>query len=114
MTNCANKLPVWAIVPASGSGQRMQGDLPKQYLSFQGKTIVEHCLDRLLSHPVIQGVILVLQEDDANWDELAYESTKPVLTATGGVERHHSVYNGLLALQEHCGQNRFYLFRAKP
>ena len=105
MTSYLNKAPVWAIVPASGTGQRMQCDLPKQYLSFQGKTIIEHCLDRLLSHPGIEGVVVVLQDDDSNWRELAYSSTKPVFTATGGAERHHSVYNGLLSLQEQCGSD---------
>ncbi len=95
--------PIWAIVPASGVGRRMQSELPKQYLSFQGKTIIEHCLDRLLSHPGIKGAVVVLQNDDSHWEELGYTSEKPVLTTAGGVERHHSVYHGLLVLQDRCG-----------
>jgi len=98
-----NLNPIWAIVPASGLGRRMQSELPKQYLSFQGKTVIEHCLDRLLSHPGIEGAVVVLQDDDSHWEELGYTSEKPVLTTAGGVERHHSVYNGLLVLQDRCG-----------
>ncbi len=66
--------PIWAIVPASGVGRRMQSELPKQYLSFQGKTIIEHCLERLLSHPGIEGAVVVLQNDDSHWEELGYTS----------------------------------------
>ena len=99
----SNLDPIWAIVPASGVGRRMQSELPKQYLSFQGKTVIAHCLDRLLSHPGIEGAVVVLQNEDSHWEELGYTSEKPVLTAAGGVERHHSVYNGLLVLQDRCG-----------
>ena len=45
----------------------------------------------------------MLQNDDLHWQELGYTSEKPVLTTAGGVERHHSVYNGLLVLQDRCG-----------
>ena len=105
MTCYVNNAPVWAIVPAAGTGQRMQSEQPKQYLSFHGKTIIEHCLDRLLSHAAIDGVVVVIQDGDENWRELAYRSNKPVFTAAGGAERHHSVYNGLLRLREQCGSD---------
>lgn len=98
-----NPTPVWAIVPASGVGARMQSALPKQYLSFQGKSIIAHCLDRLLSYPEIDGAVVVLQNGDPLWEKLDYASSKPVLTAFGGVERYHSVYNGLLVLQDRYG-----------
>jgi len=98
-----NPDPIWAIVPASGVGTRMQSALPKQYLSFQNKSIIEHCLDRLLSYPGIEGAVVVLQKDDPHWEKLNYASDKPVLTTPGGVERHHSVSNGLLVLQDRCG-----------
>ena len=54
-------IPVWAIIPAAGSGRRMHSAVAKQYLAFQGKTIIEHCLDRLLSHPGIAGAVVVLR-----------------------------------------------------
>ncbi len=96
---------VWAVIPASGTGSRMQSDTAKQYLRFQGKTILEHCLDRLLSHSRIDGAILVLREDDTLWDQLGYNSSKPVFTAKGGQERQHSVYNGLATLQCKMGND---------
>lgn len=97
--------PVWAIVPASGIGSRMQGDIPKQYLSFQAKTIVEHCLDRLLAMPEISGAVVVLKDDDDRWERLEYQASKPIFTTTGGAERHHSVYSGLTTLQYRFGND---------
>jgi len=96
---------VWAIIPAAGIGSRMQSETAKQYLRFQGKTVIEHCLDRLLSHPQIDGAIVVLREDDRTWDELGYNSGKPVFTTNGGLERQHSVYSGLTTLQYRLGND---------
>ncbi|MCZ6471287.1 MAG: 2-C-methyl-D-erythritol 4-phosphate cytidylyltransferase [Gammaproteobacteria bacterium] len=92
--------PVWAIVPASGFGHRMQGQKPKQYLPLDGKTIIEHTLDRLLSFDGIDGVVLVLRPDDRDWQTINYQSEKPLITTSGGELRQHSVFNGLLKLLE--------------
>jgi len=96
-------IPVWAVIPAAGSGSRMHSSTPKQYLSFQGKTVLEHCLDRLLSHPEIAGCVLVLDDSDEHWDRLGYMPAKPLFTTSGGAERHDSVYSGLTTLQHRCG-----------
>jgi 2-C-methyl-D-erythritol 4-phosphate cytidylyltransferase len=101
----SSSAPVWAVIPAAGTGSRMHSDTAKQYLRFQGKTIIEHCLDRLLSHPRIDGAVVVIREDDSLWGELGYSSSKPVLTASGGLERQHSVYNGLTTLRHRIGSD---------
>jgi 2-C-methyl-D-erythritol 4-phosphate cytidylyltransferase len=96
-----NKLDsIWAIVPASGLGARMQSKVPKQYLKLCGKSILEHTLDRLISFKPIDGVILVLHAEDKTWEALNYQSRKPLVIITGGDERHHSVFNGLQRLLE--------------
>ena len=101
----SNSVPVWAVIPAAGSGSRMLSDTPKQYLSFQEKTVIEHSLDRLLSHPEIDGAVVVLQEHDSLWEQLAYASSKPLFTSAGGRERHLSVYSGLTTLQYRFGND---------
>jgi 2-C-methyl-D-erythritol 4-phosphate cytidylyltransferase len=101
----SSEAPVWAIIPAAGTGSRMGGTLPKQYLGFQGKTLLEHSLDRLLSHPQIAGAVLALRDDDEHWDQLAYMPAKPLFTTHGGAERLHSVYSGLTTLQYRCGND---------
>ncbi len=92
--------PVWAIIPASGIGRRMQSDRPKQYLSFCGKTILEHTLDRLLSCPLIHGAIVIISLDDPYWSALNYQPAKPLHVAEGGVERQDSVISGLSVLTD--------------
>ena len=100
-----SSVPVWAIIPAAGTGLRMQSETPKQYLSFQGKTVIEHCLDRLLSHPEIDGAVVVLRDDDEHWEMIAYTADKPLFTTTGGRQRHDSVYSGLTTLQYRFGND---------
>lgn len=91
---------IWAVVPASGIGQRMQSDKPKQYLSFCDKTILEHTLDRLLASDHIHGAVLILNKEDQYWGELNYISRKPLVTTEGGAERQDSVINGLQKIQQ--------------
>jgi 2-C-methyl-D-erythritol 4-phosphate cytidylyltransferase len=91
---------IWAIIPASGIGHRMQSDRPKQYLSFCHKTVIEHTLDRLLACDQVCGVILVLRADDEYWEKLQYTADKPLFIAQGGAERQDSVINGLNKLHE--------------
>ena len=55
----SSNAPVWAVVPAAGSGRRMAAEVPKQYLRFQHKTILEHTLDRLLSYDGVDGLVLL-------------------------------------------------------
>lgn len=100
-----NSAPVWAVIPAAGTGQRMRSEIPKQYLSFQGKTVIEHCLDRLLSHPEIEGAIVVLRDEDETWEAIGYAAEKPVFTTPGGEQRHDSVYSGLTTLQFRLGND---------
>ena len=49
-----------AVVPAAGVGKRMLANHPKQYLMLHGKTILEHTIERLLSHPLIDLVIVAI------------------------------------------------------
>lgn len=77
----------------------MGGDIPKQYLSLAGRSVLEHTLRRLSMHPVISEIIVVLHEDDQHWKDLHLEwVARPIKTVTGGEERCHSVLNGLNAI----------------
>ena len=92
----------WAIVPAAGSGKRMGSDaaLPKQYLRLNDKTLLEHSLLRLDGLDILSGIVVVLGEDDAQWQDMVLDLAKPVITAPGGAERAQSVFNGIMALNE--------------
>lgn len=88
----------WAVVPAAGIGKRMGSEKPKQYLVLAGKTVIEHAVQCLLQHPLIQGVIVALHPDDKAWQQIRWDSAKPLLTVTGGRERADSVVNALNVL----------------
>lgn len=101
----------WAIIPAAGAGIRMaqDGALPKQYLEINGRTLLEHSLIRLDSTNLLAGIVVVLNEDDTYWQTLTPEVSVPVITATGGKERVHSVLNGLLALESQAAEDDWVL-----
>ena len=52
------------VVPAAGVGKRMLSSCPKQYLTIENKTILEHTVQRLLSHEAIAHIIIALGEND--------------------------------------------------
>lgn len=93
---------IWAVVPATGVGARMQAGLPKQYLELRGRSILAITLDRLLDHPLIEGAVVVLAATDIHWARLGYTASKPLLVCQGGRERVHSVFNGLQRLATHA------------
>ena len=57
----------WAIVPAAGIGKRMQSDIPKQYLSLNGRPVLEYTVNTLLQNKNITGLVVALQQDDIYW-----------------------------------------------
>jgi len=88
----------WAIVPAAGIGSRMGASLPKQYLPLAGRSVLDHSIERLLRHPLIDGLCVALRPDDPYWADSRYAHHPDLLTVTGGAERCHSVMQALDAL----------------
>ncbi|WP_100643738.1 2-C-methyl-D-erythritol 4-phosphate cytidylyltransferase [Alteromonas facilis] len=93
----AEQFPV--IIPAAGVGKRMQADRPKQYLLINGKPILEHTLMRLLTHPQVSDIYLVVSDDDGYIDTIPSLSNARITRVSGGKERVDSVLNGLKALR---------------
>ena len=80
-----------AVVPAAGAGKRMQANCPKQYLTIDNKTILEHTIERLLSHPSINKVIIALSANDEYYpqtslinkiEEISYGSAQQNVSST--------------------------------
>lgn len=91
-----------AVVPAAGVGSRMQADRPKQYLMLAGKTIIEHTLETLISHPAIEEVVVALSPNDPYFHTLPVARASWLTTVDGGDERANSVLNALAQLPEDC------------
>ncbi|GAB4174089.1 MAG: bifunctional 2-C-methyl-D-erythritol 4-phosphate cytidylyltransferase/2-C-methyl-D-erythritol 2,4-cyclodiphosphate synthase [Thalassobaculales bacterium] len=87
-----------ALVVAAGRGTRLGGERPKQYLPLAGRPILRLTLDRLLAHPAIAAVQVVIHPDDrALYDDATAGLDLPPPVA-GGAERQDSVRAGLEAL----------------
>ncbi|MDD2578638.1 MAG: 2-C-methyl-D-erythritol 4-phosphate cytidylyltransferase [Eubacteriales bacterium] len=100
----ADHANVFVLVPAAGSGSRMQAGINKQLLELQGRTVIEHTIDRLDRHPDVSGLILIAAEIDLTaMEAIAKRRAWPHLyrVITGGATRQHSVLSGLQALAAH-------------
>ncbi|ROR16501.1 2-C-methyl-D-erythritol 4-phosphate cytidylyltransferase [Vibrio crassostreae] len=95
---------VIAVVPAAGVGSRMKADRPKQYLKINGKTILEHTVEKLLSHPQVAQIVVAISDDDPYYPELALNQNPQVSRVSGGSERADSVLSALnyIAEQQLC------------
>jgi 2-C-methyl-D-erythritol 4-phosphate cytidylyltransferase len=100
---------VWAVVPAAGIGSRMGADIPKQYLKLNNKALLQHTLERLASHPRINGIVVALAEHDPWWPELSLQLDCELLLTKGGEARSDSVANALAALAEKTDDNPWLL-----
>ncbi|WP_407083574.1 2-C-methyl-D-erythritol 4-phosphate cytidylyltransferase [Photobacterium leiognathi] len=89
-----------AVVPAAGVGSRMAADRPKQYLTIAGKTILEHSVERLLSLPEIQHVVIAVSKTDPYFPTLPLANDPRITVVDGGAERVDSVFSGLAAIND--------------
>lgn len=92
-------LNYWAVLPAAGSGQRMNSAVPKQYLSLCGKTIIEHTIERLTGLSYLEKLMVVVAEDDSYWPTMPVFQHEKLSIIQGGAERFQSVLCGLRALK---------------
>lgn len=93
----------YVLIVAGGKGLRMGGDLPKQFIPFNGKPVLMHTLE--VFHAWDKSAVLVLvlpEEHQAYWRMLCEEigCSVPHQVANGGETRFHSVRNGLEFLLE--------------
>jgi 2-C-methyl-D-erythritol 4-phosphate cytidylyltransferase len=100
------KQRAFALIPAAGMGKRMGASINKQYLQLAGKPIVAHTLEVFQRCPSIDGIILVIPEDEIPYCRREvvekYHLTKVRAIVAGGTERQHSVRNGLIELQNYA------------
>lgn len=90
----------WMIVAAAGTGSRMGGERPKQYLPLAGKTVLEQTLIRLASAPRLAGIVVALAAGDTYWPALNLQLDIPLRPVVGGSARCESVLAALDSLLE--------------
>lgn len=103
-----------AIVLAAGSGSRMQGDVPKQYMMLAGRPVIWYALRAVERSKIIDDCILVAAAEDLEFvsEEIVkkYNFSKVDAITPGGAERYDSVMcalrvieNGGLSVPNHDG-----------
>lgn len=86
------------ILVAAGSGTRMGGGIPKQFLPLAGKPLLMHTIERFADALPAARLIVVLPADQrVRWASLCEEHdfTVPHTVVSGGATRFESVKNGL-------------------
>ncbi len=86
------------VIVAGGSGKRMGGDIPKQFLQLSGKPVLMHTMHRFFSFdPKIYMILVLPFEHIETWNLLCsqHRFLIPHQIIPGGAERYDSVKNGL-------------------
>lgn len=99
----------WLVVPAAGIGQRMQSDLPKQYLTLNGRYLVDVTLERLLACGGWAGCVVPLHRQDQWWQTARSSGDRFIETCDGGGERVNSVMAALQHLRGRAGDDDWVL-----
>ncbi len=93
-----------AVLLAGGSGRRMGGPEPKQFITIHGKSILEHSIRAFHSHEQIDEIVIVAHADYIDRiSEIAAPYPKVKHIVPGGKERYDSslaaigLYSSLLA-----------------
>ena len=91
------------VIVAAGSGSRIGGDLPKQYLPIHDKPILIHTLERFRQFDAqMKMVVVVARAHKDLWEKLqaSYAIARELSFAWGGATRFESVKKGLALVQE--------------
>jgi len=94
---------ITAIVLAGGQGQRMQSEIPKQYLLLNKKIVLGYSLIAF-ERSRVDEIILVTGEKEKEYCKTEiiepYGISKVKKIVAGGAERYHSVYAGLKSCKD--------------
>jgi 2-C-methyl-D-erythritol 4-phosphate cytidylyltransferase len=91
-------MSVLAIIPAAGTGVRMGGGIPKQFLSLEGVPIFVHTLRKFAASEAIDDIFLALRPEDMERAQIDVERehlAKPVRLLGGGATRQETVAGAL-------------------
>lgn len=92
------------IIPAAGSGSRLQKETPKPYLQLSGRTILEHTIRRFLSLDGLEKIIVATSDEYLEPAEQLLGDILPKQISAkclvGGKERQDSICNALGELSD--------------
>tara|TARA_Y100000590_G_scaffold459233_1_gene615788 strand:+ start:812 stop:1465 length:654 start_codon:yes stop_codon:yes gene_type:complete len=99
-----------AIILAGGIGERIDSDVPKQFIKVNSKKIIDYSIETFSKNKHINEIILVLNK---NWIPNFKNQYKKYRLVEGGKTRHESSLNGVLACSKES-ENIFIHDSARP
>lgn len=93
----------YVVLLAGGSGKRMGSDIPKQFLSIDGKPILVYTAEKFQENPQINKIVIVCKKDwiDHTWNLVnKYSLSKVEWIVEGGNTGHDSIRNGVFSLRD--------------
>ena len=96
-------MSTFALLLASGKGQRTRQDIPKQFINVYDKPIIIYTLENFQRHPDIDGIVVVCLD---GWQDILraysrqYNITKLKGIVEGGATVQESSRNGVFAIKE--------------
>ena len=103
-------MSIKVIIPASGSGTRFGGNIPKQFLKIEGKEILAHAISAFNQIRSIDEIIIATKQEYFEKIKLIIRKNnffKISRIVEGGKMRQDSVYRALMNLD--CSENDFIL-----
>jgi 2-C-methyl-D-erythritol 4-phosphate cytidylyltransferase len=94
---------IYAVIMAAGSGTRMGGEMPKQFLPLGGIPILRRTIERFTRACPDSRIVTVLPKDSIPWWKeycSAHFSHCTQLLVEGGITRFHSVRNALAKIPD--------------
>lgn len=92
-------MTVTALIVAAGKGERLGGDVPKQFRELGGIPVLRRAVIPFADHPRIDNVLVVVAEDAQEQALKAIGGGFRTDLVIGGVTRAQSVRNGLAAVK---------------
>lgn len=98
-----------ALILSGGIGERIDSDIPKQYIEVCGRPIILYCLECLFAHDGIHGVQIVAdvfwQGRIKKWMQSMDMREKFRGFSVPGSNRQLSILHGLEDIREYAGEN---------
>lgn len=104
----------FAVILSGGTGSRLKGiDIPKQYYTVRGRTVLSYCMETLDRADSIDAYVIVAAEE---WQDAVLREIKEISAdnplfgrkflkfALPGENRQMSVLNGLHAVKQNAGE----------
>jgi 2-C-methyl-D-erythritol 4-phosphate cytidylyltransferase / 2-C-methyl-D-erythritol 2,4-cyclodiphosphate synthase len=91
-------MTVTALIVAAGRGERLGGDIPKQYRPIGGKPVLRWAVEAMAGHPSVNQVRVVIGPGQGELAKSALDGLPVGDLIEGGAERSDSVVKGLRAI----------------